>query len=257
MQISGYEGDPQQGLLIASIQETHEQLRPIFEILPKHIDSRRDIWSTIADRRIPNVILKIIYSTSEQFLMDFESFMDDIIEFLDKERIKDMKKNYDKIIEKELEIAEGAEKIVKLEESILNEVSDPSVYFMGKRHHALSTAFLEDMERNSERNKKVLEELSNVEKFKEYVEENKDMFKTGVFLATEPLFIFSLLIADYKGEIEYISKYSELLDEISFKISNNRPEFYKKAVGIKKEKFGKDKFDEFKKARKRMKAGLS
>lgn len=235
-----------QALMAASVRKSQLEMSSLIDGLPKRLDSRSDILRTVSRNRRPVGIVKIIYKLTKEHLLDnFTQTVEDFMTLIDRSDIRGIIDDYEEVIERGKEINEKSEQILRFGRNLKRDLADTSLYFKGEKHHNLSKYIIKELDKESSQNKKILEEISQSEKFEDIMGANEEILAMSIFLSLEPLYLFSVILADLKGDVEFINSYSELLDRYCYLLSSDRPELYKEAVNFNRASFKKNAFSKF------------
>lgn len=241
--------------LMATSVRLFQNTNPYIGDLPEELKSRTQYVSL--EERSPLSVDKI-YTHSRDFVMNFDEEIDTLLESID---IPEMERVSDDIVasfDKLGEIEEEKLRYMSLNrEKLLKEVNDPSVVFDAFKHCALAEKTFEEISSRPDILKEGTKKLREEEDLEDKLKEKRDLLRAGIFIAAEPLLVFSIILADKKRDLDFLIEYTSILDQITFTLSHRAPEFYKDAVNFKRDKFREGTLDLFLEKKQKLRSKVS
>lgn len=195
-----------------------------------------DVYTKLKTKeRKPVKWLNNRYRELSNFLMNFDLETDEFIEKLDK---KGLVRNMDYTLRQVESSHQISENLVKVGDEALKMLNNPTVLFMAKKHYIISDIVLDYIEEKKETFREEIRNLSE-EELKERVQEDKGLFRLGVFVSLEGVLITLLMVADIRKDVKFMANYSKLLDKYSYLIARVFPEKYKKKTELERPKVKK------------------
>ena len=233
-----FSSSKQTNTLFASSARVLQKNAPHISEIPSRIDSKSEYWKV--DERT-NLPVDEVYNFSKRFVLNFEDMTGELVKSLDKSSLREAEKNFSCLTDKAEEIEKGAEyklKVMEFEkEYFLEEIKNPSVLFSAYKHCMLAKKAFGKIQENSEKVKGDFQELREKENFEEVKMENIDFIRAGMFLAAEPILVFSIFQADTRRDLDFTTEYIDLVNDVAFTISRSDPDFYRDAVNLRRDKF--------------------
>lgn len=207
--------------------------------LPSEIGGSRDVYlkSRSQNRRAPEQI-NSMYTQVKKFILEFDEKTKGYFKEFKEMELEEENFDIENVVEKAREgHKESRELLTKVnkEELILN---NPSIYFTAYKHYKLSSIYLKMMEDITE--EVDLEEVVGKIDYDKKIEE----FRLGIFLALEPILINSIVIADDRGDNQFINTYEELLDRFAFQFTRTFREKFEQETGFQKIRMEKEDVDQ-------------
>lgn len=209
--------------LLVSISSANQEYSPVANF-PKKYDSPLQVLRAAPKKyRNPVKWINILYEEFSSLLKDFDSEVDSLVDRLNK---RDLTENIGEAITKVENNHNKLSILSTYSDKMLEKLNNPVVLFMAQKHFIISDIILNSMDRDKEEIRKEIENRTEKE-LKEEILKNKDVFKLGIFVALEKVFINLLLIADMRSDIEFMGNYSRLIDRYSHMVARRFPEKYK------------------------------
>ncbi len=179
-----------------------------------------------AFREPPSEQIDEFYQYYRDIIINFEEVIEEFANTIDKETIKESLDEVEKQEEKiEKSFAEIGNLFADVEESLIEDLNSRETFLLAEKFFGISCIFLK---RTLESTEELAEELENLsdEEIEERAEKRKENLGLGLLVSYQPPLTAALILADQKGDREFIEKYRELIEKYANRIATNAPELY-------------------------------
>lgn len=218
--------------------DTVDNIERLTEVLDLNFNRYRDAPSHDIDQ---------FYNSAKRFVKKFDEVVEEFVEEIDKETIE---QSVEEIEGHKEEIEATYDEVGKIfadvEESLLKDLKSKNTYLLAKKFYGLSCIYIKEVLSRTDEIEDGLDNLTE-EEVEERAENRKESIGFGMIVAHQPYLLCALLIADRKGDQEFMERYSDLIDRYATLVARNAPETYLEVMDSDNIEFNNSRsFEEFK-----------